>query len=327
MVGLFVVGWILFSFTLLQEIAVKNLLPLVLVLLLCSSALAWNDKGHMVVAKLAWDKLTPNKRQAAVTILKAHPHYTEYIAAGRPDNVEEDVWAFIHSATWPDWIKHHHPESHLSFPKWHYINLPYVPPGSTLDAKNFPAESPNVVTQIPYALAKAKNGSAEDKAIYFCWVLHLVGDIHQPLHCAEMFSERFPEGDRGGNLLLVRLGKGAPRILHPIWDDLFGKSPSWSSIQGSVSDVGQAEQANQTQIDADLKSNTTPEAWANEGVAAAKKYAYLDGKLDVANQEDHPTKEDVPVVPSDYMKNAGAYARIAVAKAGHRLADALMNAL
>jgi S1/P1 Nuclease len=303
------------------------LLGLATLLFLCSPAMAWNDKGHMVVAKLAWDKLTPPQRQAAITILKGHPHYAEFLAANRPDNFDEDTWVFLRAATWPDWIRRHHPEAHLSFPKWHYVNLPYVPVGSSLKESDFPAASPNVVDQIPIAAKKVKDGTAEDKAIYLCWLLHLVGDIHQPLHCAEMFSERFPEGDRGGNLLLVRIGNGRAQPLHPLWDGLFGKSTSWSSIQGTVTDVAKAEQDNQIQIDADLRSASTPEAWAGEGVAAAKKYAYLNGKLDVANSDDRPDLEDVPVVPRDYMTNAGAYARIAVAKAGHRLAESLFNAL
>jgi hypothetical protein len=311
-----------------KEIAMKTtFLGLVILLLLCSPARAWNNKGHMVVAKLAWDKLTPAQRQAAITILKSHPHYAEFLAADRPDNFDEDVWVFVRAATWPDWIKSHHRESHLSFPKWHYINIPYVPEGSSLKESDFPAASPNVVEQISVAGKKVKEGSATDKAIYLCWLLHLVGDIHQPLHCAEMFSERFPEGDRGGNLLLIRIGHSRPRPLHPIWDGLLGTSTSWSSIQGTVVEVGQAEQANQAQINTELHSATTPDAWAAEGVAAAKKTAYLSGKLDVANSDDQPSQEDVPVVPDDYMKNAGACARIAVAKAGIRLATALSTAL
>jgi hypothetical protein len=134
----------------------------------CTTALGWNDKGHMVMAKLAWDKLKPAERQSAVTILKSHPHDAEFLAANRPDNVEEDVWVFM----WPDWVRRRHPEVHLSFPAWHYINLPYMPPSSTLKESDFPAGSPNVVTQIPVAIGKVKQGTPEEKAIYFCWLPH-----------------------------------------------------------------------------------------------------------------------------------------------------------
>ena len=133
----------------------------------------------------------------------------------------------------------------MSFPKWHYINKPYVPEGSQLKESDFRAESPNVVTQIKVAIQKVKDGTPQEKPIYLCWLLHLVGDVHQPLHSAEMFSERFPEGDRGGNLVLIRINGGRVQKLHPLWDGLLGKSISWSSIQGTVAEVAQLEKANQ----------------------------------------------------------------------------------
>ncbi|MGO9112854.1 MAG: S1/P1 nuclease [Thermoguttaceae bacterium] len=169
-------------------------------------------------------------------------------------------------------------------------------------------------------LTKVKSGTAEEKPIYLCWLLHLVGDVHQPLHCTALFSERFPKprGDRGGNLLLVRINGGQPTKLHLLWDDLFGRTISWSSINKTAGDIARIEKENQAQIDADLKSAPSPDDWANEGLASAKKDAYLNGTLALT---------DTPDLPADYMKNAGKVARIAAAKAGHRLAQTLSTAL
>jgi hypothetical protein len=306
----------------------KNSIVALVVCLFCASpALAWNDKGHMVIAKLAWDQLSPSAKDSAVGILKTHPHYTEFLVADRPDNIPEDLWVFMRAATWPDWIRNHHRDTNLSHPTWHYINKPYVPEGSKLKESDFPPGTPNAVTQITEAITKVKSGTAEEKPIYLCWLLHLVGDVHQPLHCTALFSEKFPKGDRGGNLLLVRIKEGDPKKLHPLWDGLFGKSTKWSSIKGTIDDIAQIEKDNQAQIDADLKSATSPDDWANEGLASAKKDAYLNGKLAVANSDDKPDREDVPKLPADYMKNAGKVARIAAAKAGHRLAQTLSTAL
>ena len=79
----------------------KLILSLVTLLFLSSPAMAWNDKGHMVVAKLAWDRLTPAERTAAIGILTAHPHYKEFLAVGRHDNIPDDQWVFMRAATWP----------------------------------------------------------------------------------------------------------------------------------------------------------------------------------------------------------------------------------
>ena len=69
------------------------------------------------------------------------------------------------------------------------------------------------------------SNSPDVKAMAYCWLFHLVGDIHQPLHCTALFSaEHFPKGDRGG---FESVGQGLimgaqefvlkrkPR--HPIW--------------------------------------------------------------------------------------------------------------
>ena len=63
-------------------------------------------------------------------------------------------------------------------------------------------------------ITKSEETTDMDKAILLCWLFHLVGDIHQPLHCSAMFTPRlFSEGDRGGNS--IKVGK---YNLHSTWD-------------------------------------------------------------------------------------------------------------
>ena len=55
----------------------------------------------------------------------------------------------------------------------------------------------------------------ERKAIALAWLFHLVGDIHQPLHTAQLFTVDYPKGDRGGNEICVRVTQaGQPMDLH-----------------------------------------------------------------------------------------------------------------
>ena len=116
-----------------------------------------------------------------VQVLQAHPHYQEFLAADQPAELSTEEWVVWRAATWPDWLHEHHSAEYFK-PEWHYINLPYVPPESHFKAADFPAAAPNFVTQIWFCIEKVRHGTAEEKAIYLCWVLHLVGDIHQPLH-------------------------------------------------------------------------------------------------------------------------------------------------
>jgi hypothetical protein len=297
----------------------RTVIAAVALLLFAGPAQAWNDKGHMVVARLAWQKLSPETRQAMVKVLRAHPHYEEYLAADQPAELSTEEWVVWRAATWPDWLRDHHSAEYHK-PEWHYINLPYVPPESHFKAADFPAAAPNVVTQIPFSIDKVRHGTAEEKAIYLCWVLHLVGDIHQPLHCADLYNEQFPEGDHGGNLDLIQLGSGRPTALHPMWDNLLGRSRSFSSVSKTVTEVQALAAENRVSIDQELAAHQTPESWAQEGLATAAKTIYLDGKLRVADLTKHPSAEEVPAAPDDYAKHCGHVARLCIAKAGERLA-------
>lgn len=294
----------------------------VALLFLAQPVQAWNDKGHMITARLAWRKLPPETREAVAKILRAHPHYQEYLAADQPAELSTDEWVFWRAATWPDWLNKHH-TAEFAKPQWHYINLPYVPPGSHFKATDFPAATPNVVTQIPFSIDKVRRGTAEEKAIYLCWVVHLIGDIHQPLHCADLYDEQFPEGDRGGNLDLIKLGPGKPTVLHAMWDNLLGESRSYSAVSKAARKVDSLAETDRASINQELAAHQTPESWAEEGLANAAKSVYLEGKLRVADATKHPSEEDVPAAPADYAKHCGHIARLCIAKAGERLAKVI----
>ena len=68
--------------------------------------------------------------------------------------------------------------------------------------------------------------SDEEKAIALAWILHLGGDIHQPLHTSARITELEPKGDQGGNLFLLT-PKDTPREqsenLHWFWDSILGR--------------------------------------------------------------------------------------------------------
>ena len=109
----------------------KKLLALLALTLLPAPAFAWNAKGHMVVARLAWRQLSDDQKAKVSAVLKKHPHYAEYLADRRPDGFAEDEWAFMRGATWADWVRGKRDYDH---PTWHYVNYPIVPPGSSVKA-------------------------------------------------------------------------------------------------------------------------------------------------------------------------------------------------
>jgi hypothetical protein len=305
---------------------VKRLLPIVLLFALTSPLSAWNDKGHMVVARLAWKNLSDAERTKVIDILRRHPHYAEYLSADKSDGFEDDEWVFMRAATWADWVRSHHKDEY-NHPTWHYIDYPFVPPGSDIDPKDHqpPADEENIVKQLPVCLTKIKKGGEADRAVYMCWLFHLAGDIHQPLHCTSMFNKQFPEGDRGGNLAELRVTSKIK--LHPFWDGLLGSDISPTSIGNTVKEIEEMLKDKPDLIKDDLATNKSIEAWAQESFAAAKKYCYLNGELKVANTNDKVKEKDLPQAPEDYAKNCGKIARIQIAKAGQRLADKIRSSV
>lgn len=302
-------------------------LSVVFLLFAAAPAYCWNNTGHMVAAHLAWQQLDESHRTKAIQILQKHPHFDEFLNADRPSGFTENEWIFLRAATWPDWVRSHHREVY-HHPTWHYINYPFVPKGTRLDAGSLqpPADEENVVRQLGVAIQKVKTGTQEDQAIYLCWLLHLGGDIHQPLHATALFSKQFPNGDQGGNLAYVVLHDGANKTkLHPMWDGLLGKATTSSAIGKVSEEVTSLIDANPELIKSDVETHVTIESWAKESFEVAKKVAYLNGKLPLGEEDDDPS--EIAVAPDDYAKTAGKTARLQIAKAGLRLATSLAKVL
>src|SRR5262245_39936641 len=66
-------------------------------------ALAWNARGHMMVAAVAWDHMDSDTRVRAIDLLKLNPEYGNWIRG--VSEHEKDKVAFVKAATWADFIK------------------------------------------------------------------------------------------------------------------------------------------------------------------------------------------------------------------------------
>src|SRR5204862_5471350 len=117
---------------------------------------------------------------------------------------------------------------------WHYIDLPFSPDGTPLEQPI----APNAATQIAAfrAALSAPDTTDEVKSYDLVWLLHLVGDVHQPLHCATRVRQSDPDGDAGGNGVAVRCA-ACPERLHAFWDGVFAPG---SSTPSAVINVAQA---------------------------------------------------------------------------------------
>jgi S1/P1 nuclease len=302
-------------------------------------ALAWIDTGHRMVALVAWADLTPTAKANITAILKNHPRYKQDLLAGLPVEYlgdDADRYAFGIAATWPDVVRSLSNPMHAAFshPDWHYIDIPYCIHGQPQPTDPKRPGIHDIVDALAKNTAELKDPSVSprDKAIALCWVLHLCGDIHQPLHCCSLYSPQFPNGDQGGNLIYVLRDPPYPdsRIkLHLLWDELPGQYKN-EHVLLDIATALRADPAYSRDALKDALAVTDFSAWAKESYALAVKYAYLNGDLlakptqqemDAAGDEPY-----TPGLPPGYLKDAEEVAMMRVTLAGYRTAD-LLNSI
>ena len=301
-------------------------------------ARAWNHTGHKVVAELAWRELSASKRQAISDLLKKHPHYALLLAANVGPGVDTNEWAFLNASVWPDMVrpargnaaeksseitKYHHSQ-------WHYINIPYVLPADAkkISTSSFNIPSTNILSALTNNLAALKDASlsAPERAVALCWVLHLIGDLHQPLHAATLLSEAYPTGDMGGNSLAVVDASNVPLNLHSFWDQLLDTGDSYEYIATLADNIARAPQYDPRNLP-EYKNDVTTRSWADESFSAAVTFAYAEGNLKFADWKNYNSGKlsaaEVPHLKSTYVINANDVARRRVSLAGKRLGEML----
>jgi hypothetical protein len=221
----------------------RGLLVVILVLLVVvSSAFAWNKAGHMVSGAIAYADLKPASPQTltrVIALLKLHPHFeTKWaprLAQFHLSSEEQDLYLFMLAARWPDDIRG---DAAFHHGAWHYINLPYKPEGQAASVQTVDPPPENILRAYQTNLDILRSTAPEStKAVALCWIFHLIGDVHQPLHTVALFATQFPppEGDRGGTRFYIRAREGAHTIsLHTFWDDLILGSERFQSVRNTA---------------------------------------------------------------------------------------------
>jgi hypothetical protein len=289
---------------------------------------AWNGTGHMTIAKIAYDHLKPAVRVRVNNLLLQQRDYGLWMSEMPAGDTDKALFAFEKAATWPDDIRGT-PDSR---PTWHYVDIPIIAPDDTPDPAALTVPTPNAITQITAetALLTTPGVSESDRATALCWVEHLIGDIHQPLHASTYFSPMFPHGDKGGNAENLEEGAVAndpveeeanPHKLHAVWDDMLGNSHDPAVITKLAQGLETPAYAPKTFPQ--LTRDTTPASWAQESNALARKYVYLNGTLPITESQGDFGEEALATLPPGYLTQAHAVADRQIALAGLRLANSL----
>lgn len=307
-------------------------------------AWAWHDRGHMAIALIAYRPLTDEQKNRIRQILLKHPHYEEFLAADRPKDAPLEEWVVMRAATWPDWIRTNHLSEGFNEPRHHYVNLPVLrregatPQQIETIEKNIKA-APHVpskgqlLREAPKRMAELLDAlePMEMRAIALCWVLHLVGDIHMPLHSSTLYTRDTLDGDRGGNASHV-LWNNKVENLHSIWDGVLGWDEFEDATLTQYGVVGRmvAEFTGRHTIAPENVGNVDFEKWAKESNALADRevYTFKQADLPLAFDLSNPPKlkpGDVKPLPEGYVEQRKPIAESRIVQAGMRLNVALKN--
>ena len=285
-------------------------------------AWAWNGAGHMTTGAIAYQELArkdPIALAKVIAILKANPERENLWSSqlAQVEESEQEQLLFMLAARWSDDIRR---DNRYDHPKWHYINLPYKPDSEPEAVRINQPEEENILTALKQNLAVLTSKAEDrDKSVALCWLFHLVGDVHQPLHTTTLFTEKFPNGDRGGTrfYIKVRPENRTTISLHKFWDDAVGSAKRFQTV---------SNRATRLRLIPTLSRSNLPELaetdfnnWAKEeSFELAKEVSYLNGTLEGSTERDNGA-----VLPPNYIGQAKIVAQKQVVLAGYRLADLL----
>jgi hypothetical protein len=189
--------------------------------LMMNEALGWGPGGHMIVAQIAYARLNP----------KAKAEVDKLIALRiEPTAITEKSLGFVNASHWPDDLR---PEKAFADTlPLHFVDFPFSPDGTALPA-GLPGER-NIITALTkYVDVLKSSGDDQERAQALRFIIHFVGDIHQPLHCVTRVTQDLDQGDRGGNGFPLKLrgrnGKIQTTNLHSYWDGGIGDFPKTGS--------------------------------------------------------------------------------------------------
>lgn len=301
------------------------------------TAALWDVTGHRAIAAIAYDRLRPGTRARVDALLRRHPDLDSLsvgLSVSSPVGARE---LFLRASAWPDRLRRDrrfYTETDSGseatpllpgFPSmarrsgWHYLSRSFSTDGTPTQS----LQAPNAVTILP-GLADAMADAAlpaSIRAYNLSWIMHIVGDLHQPMHGTSRSTAARPKGDAGGNAEWVQIGATPADTmnLHAVWDGLLGRGRGnlrLDSLVGQLTtglplSLGSSEYAIPDGAAlADVVSD-----WADESATLARYIAY-----------DFPSREATagpPPLSATYLTLAGAIARQRVTLAGYRLAALL----
>jgi hypothetical protein len=218
---------------------------------------AWGGEGHRITARVAWARIRPTTRTKILQILNNNG-------------------SLEHASTWPDTL-YGNPDNYGYTFHWHFVDIPTNSNHEYKESRDCKQsdEGDCVINAIARERETLKNegGNANKRRAALRFILHFMGDLHQPLHCAK------DSEDEGGNLKPVCFfgtcweSSGKNLNLHKTWDKLMIQRTGLSETNYVDKIVNRINQMSQSEINAILVG--VPVNWAEDAHNIALNNAYI----------------------------------------------------
>jgi len=319
---------------------------------LAPKAYAWDHPGHMTTAAIAFaeiERARPDLVDKLGLLYLKHPDPAPFwVAAGEAKGKERVRRMFIECARWADDSKFTS-NDRLT---WHTARWAIVAGDAPPEAKAAAAarqgkpagQAIEALTLTSGMLSNPESEPAE-RAFALCWVLHIAGDIHQPMHVSDLFSKDFPTGNAGATMSYVRDPvTNKPIPLHVLWDSNALRIPSLEAVdQHAQAFVQKYPRSSFPELKAHPVSE--PDAfreWAKESHQVAVDWAFDLDTVSDPNKDQPAEKlvqnminfilngvspvEEAPELPSGYWEKLQSTAERRITLAGYRIADIILSA-
>jgi hypothetical protein len=293
------------------------------------TANAWGCKGHQTVALIAEKHLTPEARELVLRLLSENPvdpQLKRYCGSAVSDALGD-------ASTWADDVRGDRKNG-----PWHYIDIPRGAPRGSLEG--FCGKEGCVVSAIAEQVAilkdKSANGTKRAEAVRY--IIHFVGDLHQPLHSTT-------NADEGGNCVPLKYfrrepherGHGFSPNLHSVWDTAILERDSEGADPGEYAEMLEGTFAGSIEGWQKAGIHVDDWVWESHEYADSTVYAGLAPKIAIEpNVPVHGCTDDNNIgqrllhqhimAGEAYQEEAAPVVERRVSQAGIRLAMVLNDA-
>lgn len=313
---------------------------------------AWDHPGHMTTADIAFSEIErarPDLMEKIGLLFLAHPDPAPFwVAVGEAKGKERVRRMFLECARWPDDSKFTN-NDRLT---WHTSRWAVVAEDAPSEAKaaiearhGKPVGQGLEAMALNFGTISNPESSPSERVWALCWLMHVMGDIHQPMHTSDLFSEDFPDGNSAGSMGYVMDPiTETPITLHILWDSNVLRVPTAEAVERHTRDfMKRYPRSAFPELTAHPVSDPDfLRTWAQESHQVAVEWAFdveMVTDPDKGQTSEELVKkmvnfilngvapvEDAPQLPPGYWEKLQSTAERRITLAGYRIADLLLLA-